>query len=113
MGRQTQLHVLAEDVNELLIAVHDKIALEVAVRSGKAATSERLAFVPENVSGQILVLWSERFGPSLQWRYVAAQPPYYRIDERTELVFELSLSGMTTWEGRPALTQACGIREVL
>jgi len=34
-----------------------------------------------------------------------AQPPYYRIDEQTEPVFELSLSGITTWEGRPALTQ--------
>jgi len=70
------------------------------------ANLERLAFIPENIGGQILALWSERFAPNLQRAYVAnAQPPYYRIDEQTEPVFELSLSGITTWEGRPALTQ--------
>ena len=105
VGRQTQLHVLAKDVNELLIAMHDKEPLEVALRSGKTAVPERMAFLPENISGQTLVLWSERFAPNLQARYVPAEPPYYRIDEQTESVFELSLSGMTTWEGRPALTQ--------
>jgi hypothetical protein len=106
MGRQTQLHVLAKDVNELLVAMHSKEPLEVALRSGKTATPERLAFVPEHISGQILVLWSERFAPNLQGRYIAkAQPPHYLVDEQTESVIELSLSGMTTWQGRPALTQ--------
>ena len=31
--------------------------------------------------------------------------PHYLADEQTESVFELSLSGLTTWEGRPSLTQ--------
>lgn len=106
MGRQTQLHVLPKDVNDLLVAMHDNDPLEVALRSGNAATPERQAFIPESMSGQILILWSERFAPNLQRGYVSnAQPPYYRIDEQTEPVFELSLSGLTTWEGRPALTQ--------
>ena len=105
MGRQTQLHVLAKDVNELLLAVHDQEPLEVALRSGKTAIPERLAFVPENLSGEILVLWSERFAPNVQGYYVPAHPPYYRVDEQTESVFELSLSGWTTWQGRSALTQ--------
>ena len=106
MGRQTQLHVLPKDVNDLLVAMHNNEPLEVALRSGKAATPERQAFIPENMSGQTLILWSERFAPNLQRGYVAnAQPPYYCIDEQTEPVFELSLSGLTTWEGRPALTQ--------
>jgi hypothetical protein len=105
MGRQTQLHVLAKDVNELLTAMHGKEPLEVALRSGKTAIPERMAFVPENMSGQVLVLWSERFAPNLQGRYIAAQPPYYRVDEQSEPVFELSLSGMTAWQSRPALTQ--------
>jgi hypothetical protein len=34
-----------------------------------------------------------------------AHPPYYRVDEQTESVLELWLSGRTTWEGRAALTQ--------
>src|SRR5690349_4491827 len=105
MGRQTQLHVRAKDVNELVVAMHGKEPLEVALRSGTAAVPERLAFLPENINGQTLVMWSERFAPNLQGRYIAnAQPPYYLVDEQEESVFELSLSSMTTWQGRPALT---------
>lgn len=106
MGRQTQLHILPKDLNELLVAMHDKEPLEVALRIGSSARPERLAFVPDNMAGQALVLWSQRFAPNLQRRYVArADSPYYLADEQTESVFELSLSGVTTWEGQPALTQ--------
>ena len=106
MGRQTQLHVLPKDVNELLVAMHDKEPFEVALRTGNTAAPERLAFVPENISGQTLVLWSERFAANVRRRYMAeAQPPYYLLDEQTESVFQLSLSGFTTWRSRPALTQ--------
>jgi hypothetical protein len=106
MGRQIRLHLLSKDVNELLVAMHDTEPLEVAARRGNSATPERLALVPENVAGQTLVLWSERFAPNLQRDYVAkAQPPYYHVDEQAESVLELSLSAVTVWEGRPALTQ--------
>lgn len=106
MGRQTQLHVFSKDVNDLLVAMHDKETLEIALRSGSTANPERLAFIPENMNGQTLVLWSDRFAPNLQRGYVAnAQPPYYRIDAQTELVLELWLSALTTWDGKPALTQ--------
>lgn len=106
MGRQTQLHALPKDLNALLVAMHEKEPLEVALRSGNSASPECLAFVPENMTGQALVLWSQRFAPNLQRRYVArADSPYYLADEQTESVFELSLSGVTTWGGRPALTQ--------
>ena len=105
MGRQIQLHVLPKDVNELLAATHGREPLEIAMRIGNSATPERLAFLTENVSGKTLVLWSNRFAPKLQRRYVAkAEPPYYVVDEQTELALELSLSGFTTWQGRPALT---------
>jgi len=106
MGRQIQIHVLPKDVNALLVAMRDKEPWEIAMRSGNSATPERLAFLPEDASGQILVLWSKRFVPQLQRRYVAeAEPPYYLADEQRESVLELSLSGFTTWEARPALTQ--------
>lgn len=105
MGRQTQLHLFPKDVNDLLVAMHDKEPFEVALRSGSTGNLERLAFIPENMTGEILVLWSERFAPKLQRGFVNAQPPYYRVDEQTESVLELSLSGLTTWEGQPALTQ--------
>src|SRR6516165_5484524 len=106
MGRQTQLHVLPKDVNELLIAMHDKEPLEFAMKRGNTATPERLAFLPENLNGKTLVLWSERFAPNLQREYIAdAQPPYYVVEEQTESVLELSLSALTTWEGQPAMTQ--------
>jgi hypothetical protein len=98
--------MLAKDANELLLAMHDREPLELAMRSGNSATPERLAFIPENLTGQILVMWSERFAPNLQRDYVAnAQPPYYLANEQTQPVLELSLSGITTWECRPALTQ--------
>jgi hypothetical protein len=106
MGRQTQLHLFPKDLNELLVAMQDKEPLEAAMKSGNTPTPERLAFVPENISGKTLVLWSERFAPNLQRDYIAnAHPPYYVVQEQTESVFELSLSTLTTWEGRPALTQ--------
>jgi hypothetical protein len=106
MGRQTQLHVFPKDVNELLVAMHDKEPLEVALRRGPTSAPDRLPFIPDSFGGQILVLWSERFAPSLQREYVTiAQPPYYRVNEQTESVFELSLSALTTWENQPALTQ--------
>ena len=106
MGRQIQLHILPKDVNDLLVAMHNREPLEVAMQRGNSATPERLAFIPESLSGQTLVLWSERFAPSLHRDYVAkAQPPYYLVDEQTESVLELSLSAMNMWEGRPALMQ--------
>ena len=106
MGRQTQLHVLSRDLNELLVAMHDKEPMHVALRRGNSATLERQSFIPDNLSGQSLVLWSERFAPDLQRRFVAtADSPYFLADEQTESVLELSLSAVTTWEGRPALTQ--------
>jgi hypothetical protein len=71
MGRQTQLHVLPKDVNELLLALHDREPLEVALRRGNSALPERLAFIPENIDGKTLILWSERFAPNLQRDYVA------------------------------------------
>jgi hypothetical protein len=101
-----QLHVLPKDLNELLVAMHDKEPLEVAMQRGNSATPERQAFIPDNMSGRSLVLWSERFAPNLQRRFVAtADSPYYVADEQTESVFQVSMSGITTWEGRPSLTQ--------
>jgi len=106
MGRQIQLHALPKDLNELLVAMQDKEPLEVALRSGNSASPEWLAFVPDNMAGQVLVLRSRRFAPNLQRRYVArVESPYFLAEEQTEPVFEFSLSGVTTWEGRPALTQ--------
>jgi hypothetical protein len=93
-------------VNQLIVAMHDKEPLEVAMRYGNSATPERLAFIPENTSGETLVLWSERLAPNLQRDYVAkADPPYYVLKEQTELALELSLSAKNTWDGRRALTQ--------
>jgi hypothetical protein len=106
MGRQIQLHVLPKDVNDLLVALYDKDPLEAALSSGNTAIPERLAFVPENLRGKKLVLWSERFAPNLQRDFITnAQPPYYCMDGQTASVLELSLSALTTWKGQPALTQ--------
>src|SRR5512133_4216840 len=106
MGRQVQLHVLPRDVNELLVAMHDKEPLDVAWKSGDTAVVRPLGFISDNLKGKTLVLWNKRFAPELQRSYIAsADPPYYRVDEEPEPVFELSLSRTNTWEGRAALMQ--------
>jgi hypothetical protein len=105
MGRQIQIHAFPADINKLVIAMYDKEPIEIAVRRGKTAIPDRLAFIPDNLSGEILVLWTERLAPNLHREYVPAQPPYYQVRESTESVLELSLSGFTTWEGQEALTQ--------
>lgn len=105
MGRQIQIHATLADINSLVIALRDT-EVEIALRSGNAATPERLAFIPDALNGHTLVLWSERFAPGLQRDFVAdAQPPYYVIHESTESVLELSLSAFTTWQEQSALTQ--------
>lgn len=105
MGRQIQIHALPSDINDLVIAMRDKEPIQIATRRGKTATPNRLAFIPDNLSGHTLVLWTERFAPNLNREYVAAQPPYFLVRESTESVLELSLSGFTTWECQDALTQ--------
>jgi hypothetical protein len=105
MGRQIQLHALTKDVNELLIAMHDKEPLELAIPRGSSAAPDQLVFVPDNMHGQTLILWSKRFAPDLQRGFISkAQPPYYLVDEQTEPVFELLLSTLTMSERQPALT---------
>jgi hypothetical protein len=102
MGRQTQLYVLPKDLNELLVAMHDEEPLEVALRRGNSATPERQSFIPDDMSGQSLVLWSERFAPNLQRRFVAtADSPYYLADEQTEPV--LSCRSPASRRGRAVL----------
>jgi hypothetical protein len=106
MGRQIRLHLLPEDVNELIVAMHDKEPLELAMQHGNSEKPKRLVFISESMSGKTLVLWSERLAPKLHCDYVAkAQPPFYFVNEQTEAVLQLSLSALTMWNGRPALTQ--------
>jgi len=64
MGRQTQLHMLPKDVNELLVAMHVREPLEAALQRGNSETPERIAFIPDKMCGKTLVLWSKRLVPS-------------------------------------------------
>ena len=105
MGRQIQIHATPADINNLVIGLRDS-DVEMALQRGNTATPERLAFIPDNLSGHTFVLWSERFAPGLQRDFVAgAQPPYYVIHESDESVLQLTLPALTTWEGRSALMQ--------
>ena len=42
MGRQTQLHVLPKDVNDLLVVMQDKEPLEVALKRGNSPSPSRV-----------------------------------------------------------------------
>jgi hypothetical protein len=106
MGRQTLLHAFPGDVNQLVAALHAEDPLEIATKRGISAMPERLAFVPDNMIGQTLVLWSERFALNPERDFIArAETPYFLMNEQTQPVLEFSLSTLTTWDAQPALTQ--------
>lgn len=106
MGRQIQIHALPSDISNLIVAVHGKESVEMALWSGSTDIPERMAFLPDSVNGEMVALWSERFAPDLHRKYVAnAQPPYHVMDVFTESVLQLSLSRLTSWNGSEALTQ--------
>ncbi len=105
MSRQIQLHILPQDLNDLLLAFASE-PLFVAMKHGATAAPEPLAFASDNLAGKGLVIWNKRFSPVLQRDYVAqADPPYYLINEQSESVLDVSMSGFTSWRRRSALMQ--------
>jgi hypothetical protein len=106
MGRQIQIHAFPSDINGLIARVDSSGSTEMAMWMGAAATPEPIAFLPDHLTGKTIALWTNTFAPNLQRGYVAdAQPPYHVMDVNTEHVLELSLSGLTSWNGKDALTQ--------
>jgi len=90
----------------LLFATQKTEPLEFALRSGNSAIPEPIVNLNDEARGQTFVLWSKRLAPNLKRNFVPnANPPYYLLDEQTESVIELTISALTNWEGRPALTQ--------
>jgi hypothetical protein len=106
MGRQIQIHALPSDINSLINAVYGSESVEMALWSGNTTVPERIAFLPDNLTGKMVALWTDKFAPDLQRKYVArAQPPHHAVDVSAESVLELSLSALTSWNESEALTQ--------
>ena len=97
--------MLPADVHALIFGMPDAGFIEIVAQLGQSARLKPLSVIPQG-SHSSLILWNKRFAPSLQRKFIAgAETSYYRIDEFTELVLQLSTSVLTQWQGRPALTQ--------
>ncbi len=104
MGRQIQLSMLPADVDALLTEIRKHAPVEAVIRDEDSADVTALASVPDK-SDSILILWNKSLTPTLKRKLITARTPsYYSVDYFTLPVLELSLSLLTEWQGRPALT---------
>jgi hypothetical protein len=104
MGRQIQLSMLPADVDALLTEIRKHAPVEAVIRDEDSADVTALASVPDK-SNSILILWNKSLTPTLKRKLITARTPsYYSVDYSALPVLELSLSFLTEWEGRPALT---------
>jgi hypothetical protein len=53
-----------------------------------------------------MILWNKQLTATLQRKWIdSATPGYYRVDQLAFPVLEFSMSMLTDWQGKPALTQ--------
>jgi hypothetical protein len=96
--------MLPADADALLTEIRKHAPVETVVRDEDSADVTSLASVSDK-SDSILILWNKNLTPSLKRKWIAARTPgYYSVDYFTLPVLEFSLSLLTEWQGRPALT---------
>jgi len=105
MGRQIQLSMLPNDADAILTTIRNRGPIEVLIRDADSADVAPLTSVPDR-SDSILILWNKHLTPTLKRKWISARTPgYYSVDYFTLPVLEFSLSVLTEWKGKPALTQ--------
>jgi hypothetical protein len=107
MGRQVQISVLPEDVENLLAHVKSRHPVVLVKRDDfDSATVEPLESPPANAN-ETLILWNQKLLPQLRREHIARETTgdYYRVDESAEPVLEFRGSFLGEWCGRPSLTQ--------
>lgn len=108
MGRQIQLTMLPADVDALLTEIRSHAPVEIVIRDEDSADATALTSVSEvsEKSDSILILWNKNLMPTLKRKWIDLRTPgYYSVDYFTLPVLEFSLSVLTEWQGKPALTQ--------
>jgi len=103
LGRQTQLHMLDNDVRELVNAVGEKCDLVVTRRYDDVPMIKP---VTDPATEHIMTLWNRDLQPALQRSQIRLNDggEWFHIDSRHQVI-ELSNYAQTTWNGRPGLVQ--------
>jgi hypothetical protein len=97
--------MLPADVDALLAEIRSHAPVEVVIRDADSPDVTALASVSDR-AGSTLILWNKRLTPMLRREWITARTPgYYSVDYFVLPVLEFSLSLLTEWEGKPALTQ--------
>src|SRR5882724_10357913 len=103
MGRQIQIHMLAEDATEFLAFVRSKHPVICTPRSGKVA--EVADSLQPSRKTDTWSLWNRAILPELQRELTSvAVKPYYHVDS-AKPVIEWWIGREAEWDGRPALLQ--------
>jgi hypothetical protein len=104
MGRQTQLHMLPQDMKLFLGFVRKRDPVVVTTRS---SDSPRVTPVSDpSTKSEVMTLWNKALLGSLERKLIhrPGGSDYYRVDDSLPTL-ELSPSRLTEWRGKPALLQ--------
>ena len=104
MGRQIQLHLLANDVNQLLEHISSKCDLKVILRD---SDQDNLDSVKDPASEKgIMTLWNQTLLEDLKRKTIVRNDgrPWYLVEGNLPTL-EFSTSVETTWNGKPGLVQ--------
>ena len=103
MGRQTQLHMIGEDVHEFLRIASATCELIVTRRYDDVAAINP---VIDSALETDVALWNRDIQPSLARRRIALNDGGERFCiDNEEQTLELLVSGQVIWNGRPGLLQ--------
>ena len=104
MGKQTQLHLLPEDMGMFLEFVRKRDPVVVTIKS---SNSPKVTPVSDpSTESEVMTLWNKTLLGSLE-RNLIRRPggsDYYRVDDSLPTL-ELSPSRLIEWSGKPALLQ--------
>jgi hypothetical protein len=107
MGRQVQISMLPDDVEQLLTHLKSQHRIVVVKRDDSDSVNVKpLKSVPVSAN-ETLVLWNQDLLPRLQRQLISRENggACYRVDEFAEPVLEFSGSFLGQWCDRPSLTQ--------
>jgi hypothetical protein len=107
MGRQVQISMMPDDVEQLLTHLKSQHRIVVVKRDDfDSADVKPLKSVPTGTN-ETLILWNLDLLPRLHRRLISREndADYYRVDEFAQPVLEFSGSSLVQWCDRPSLTQ--------
>jgi hypothetical protein len=107
MGRQVQLSVLLQDVEDLLAHIKSQHRVVLLQRDDfQSPTVEPLESLPASAN-ETLILWNQELLPKLKRKHISRETggDYFRVDVLAEPVLEFGGSFLGEWCSRPSLTQ--------